>query len=191
MPVLKQTDHVAQVRWLGQVPAGGGIRAEAVPALDLDFDGIAGDRHSGALRPSCSRVVNLYPKDTPIRNTRQLSILSIEEMEEIARRMETDALDPVHLGASIVLSGIPDFSHVPPGARIQGPDGLTLTVDIENRPCHLPAREIEIDRPGLGARFKSAAEGLRGVTAWVERPGRIALGDRLRLFVPDQRAWAP
>ena len=36
-----------------------------------------------------------------------------------------------------------------------------------------------------------AAEGRRGVTAWVERPGDIRVGDSLTLFLPDQRAWAP
>jgi hypothetical protein len=28
------------------------------------------------------------------------------------------------------------------------------------------------------------------VTAWVEAEGRLALGDRLRLFIPAQRPWA-
>ena len=32
-------------------------------------------------------------------------------------------------------------------------------------------------------------KGKRGVTAWVERPGDLALGDVLRLHCPVQRAW--
>ena len=36
-----------------------------------------------------------------------------------------------------------------------------------------------------------AAKGLRGVTAWVERPGCLRIGDPLRLHVPDQRPWRP
>jgi MOSC domain-containing protein YiiM len=31
--------------------------------------------------------------------------------------------------------------------------------------------------------------GKRGVTAWVERPGDLVLGDVLRLHCPEQRAW--
>jgi hypothetical protein len=91
----------------------------------------------------------------------------------------------------MVIEGIPDFSHVPPSSRLQGPDGATLVVDMQNRPCHLPARSIESVSPGMGKLFKPAAEGKRGVTVWVQREGRIAVGDRLRLHIPDQRGWAP
>lgn len=191
MPVMKDSGYTGEVMWLGHVAAGGGIRAAAVDALDLGFAGISGGRHEGVNRPSCSRVRNLYPDGTEIRNVRQLTILSSEEMAAIAAEIGLADLDPCHLGVSIVLRGIPDFTHVPPSSRLQGPDGITLTVDMENRPCTLPAREIEIDEPGHGRRFKPAAEGRRGVTAWVERPGRLALGDEMRLFVPDQRGWAP
>jgi hypothetical protein len=44
---------------------------------------------------------------------------------------------------------------------------------------------------GQGRAFKEAARDRRGVTAWVEREGRLALGEGLRLHVPGQRAWAP
>ena len=66
-----------------------------------------------------------------------------------------------------------------------------LVVDMQNRPCQLPAKVIEDHLPGIGKKFKRAAEGRRGVTAWVERPGELALGDTLTLFIPDQRGWAP
>jgi hypothetical protein len=191
MPVLKETEYAGEIVWLGQVAAGGGIQAKAVEQLDLGFGGSEGARHEGVNRPSCVRVKNLYPQGTEIRNVRQLTILSEEEMSQIARAMEAENLDPRYLGVSIVVKGIPDFTHVPPSSRLQGPDGMTLTVDMENRPCVLPGREIEQDHKGLGARFKPAAEGRRGITAWVERPGSVKLGDALRLFVPDQRAWMP
>ena len=130
-----------------------------------------------------------HPKGTEIRNVRQLSILSAEEMADIAARMGTEALDPAWLGVSLVLEGIPDFSHVPPSSRLQAASGATLVVDMENRPCHLPARVIEAHAPGVGARFKAAAKGRRGVTAWVEREGPVAIGDMLRLHIPDQPVW--
>ena len=60
---------------------------------------------------------------------------------------------------------------------------------MENRPCVLPAREIEQDSPGHGPKFKAAAKDRRGVTAWIEREGVLKLGDELRLFIPDQPAW--
>ncbi|KIC36671.1 MOSC domain-containing protein [Leisingera sp. ANG-M7] len=191
MPVLRKTEFTGQITWLGHVPAGSGLQAVPADHLDLGFGGIAGGRHEGENRASCVRVRNLYPEGTEIRNVRQLTILSEEELALIAGDMGMDSVSPAHLGATIVLRGIPDFTFVPPSSRLQGPDGVTLTVDMENRPCVLPGREIEKDHAGFGARFKPAAQNRRGITAWVEHPGRLQLGSELTLFVPDQRAWAP
>ncbi len=88
----------------------------------------------------------------------------------------------------MVLRGITDFSHIPPSSRLQAPSGAVLTVDLENGPCVFPGREIEAEAPGFGNRFKPAARNRREITAWVEFPGALAIGDRLRLFVPDQPA---
>ena len=85
----------------------------------------------------------LYPKNTEIRNTRQLSILSAEENAEIAESLGLPELDPRWLGASIVIAGFPDYKHIPPGSRLKTNAGTTLTVDLENKPCNWPAREIE------------------------------------------------
>ncbi|WP_120634269.1 MOSC domain-containing protein [Ruegeria sp. EL01] len=189
MPVLRETEFVGEIVWLGHVPAGKSLRAQTVSALNLGFSGEGGARHEGITRASCVRVKNLYPQGTEIRNVRQLSVLSAEELDAIALKMGLEQLDPSHLGASIVLRGIPDFTHIPPSSRLQAANGLTITVDMENRPCVLPGREIEVDQPGYGAAFKPAAHGRRGVTAWVERPGVLRLGDTMTLFVPDQRNW--
>ena len=191
MPVLRETEFKARIVWLGHVPAGQTLRAMPVDRLELGFSGEQGARHEGVNRPSCVRVSNLYPKGTEIRNVRQLTILSAEELDRIAAEMGMDQLDPALLGASVIVQGIPDFTHVPPSSRLQAESGTTVTVDMENRPCVLPGREIEAEKPGFGAGFKPAAQGRRGVTAWVERPGQLAIGDTLTLFVPDQRAWAP
>lgn len=191
MPVLRETEFSGEIIWLGHVPAGGGLRSVPADSLALGFDGVAGERHEGTLRPSCVRVRNLYPEGTEIRNVRQLTVLSEDELAAIAAAMGLEQIDPVHLGATLVLRGIPDFTFVPPNSRLQGPDGATLTVDMENRPCVLPGREIEKDHSGYGPKFKPAAENRRGITAWVERPGTLALGQKLKLFVPDQRAWMP
>jgi len=192
MPALLPTAHYGTITWLGLVgDRKASLRARPVEALSLGFAGPEGEAHGGLTRPACSRVAALYPEATEIRNTRQLTILSAEELAAIAAEMGLKALDPALVGATMVVSGIPDFTHIPPGARLQGEGGATLTVDMENRPCQVPAREIEADNPGLGARFKAAARDRRGITAWVECEGRHKLGERLRLYVPGQRAWAP
>lgn len=191
MPFLRETEYSAEVVWLGRVPAGQSLRAQPVETLEFGFDGVQGERHEGLNRASCVRVSNVYPKGTEIRNVRQVSILSAEELSEIAAAMEMDHLDPSYLGASIVLKGIPDFSHIPPSSRLRSEANLTITVDMENAPCVLPGREIEADHSGYGAAFKPAAQGRRGITGWVERPGALQIGDRLQLFVPDQPLWQP
>ncbi|MFX0544992.1 MOSC domain-containing protein [Roseovarius sp. S1116L3] len=192
MPALKLTSYTARITWLGLVPEPRpDIRSRPLDAVELSYAGVVGEMHSGLTRPSCVRVKEQFAQGTEIANTRQLSIVSAEELVEIAARMELDVIDPAWLGASMVVEGIPNFSHVPPSARLQGPNGASLVIDMQNRPCLYPAREIDKDHPGRGPKFKTAAKGRRGVTAWVEREGRMAVGESLRLFVPDQRAWAP
>jgi hypothetical protein len=190
-PALKPTTVTGRIVWLGHVPDRSAALA-SLPreALRLSFAGPEGEDHGGLTRPSCSRVKELHPRGTPIRNTRQLSILALEELAAIAAAMGVETLDPAWLGATMVVEGIPDFSHVPPSARLQSErDGTTVVVDMQNRPCQLPAPVIEAAHPGHGRLFLPAARGRRGVTAWVEREGTLRLGDTVRLSVPDQRAW--
>lgn len=192
MPALIPTDHTATITWLGRVPHRDDenlIAGETVDAMTLTYAGMEGEHHAGLTRLSCARVMAQFPKGTDIRNVRQLSVVSKAELDQIAAAIDLPALDPVWLGASLVLDGIPDFSHVPPSARLQCENGTTLVVDMQNRPCVYPARTIEAAHPGHGTAFKAAAKGLRGVTAWVERKGTLHLGDSLRLHIPDQRAW--
>ncbi|MEC8196298.1 MAG: MOSC domain-containing protein [Pseudomonadota bacterium] len=191
MPALKPTTFDAEVVWLGRVAnSEENLSAASVPSLDLALGGDAGEFHSGITRFSCVRVKALYERGTEIMNVRQLSVLSQEELDMIAKDMGLEAVDPAWVGASIVLKGIPDFTHVPPNSRLQGPDGVTITVDMENRPCVLPGRVIEGAHPGHGPKFKTAATGKRGVTAWVERSGRLSVGEKMRLFVPNQPVWS-
>ena len=113
------------------------------------------------------------------------------EMAAVAAELGLAEVDPAWVGASVVVEGIPDFTHVPPSSRLQGPDGVTLVVEMENLPCQEPAVTIERARPGQGRGFKAAAQGRRGVTAWVEREGVLRPGDALVLHVPGQRGWQP
>lgn len=193
MPALVPTDFTGRITWLGRVPHRDAkpIEGQALTEMPLGFGGMAGEVHAGVTRPSCSRVTSQHPRGTEIANTRQLSLLGAEELDAIAAELGLEALDPAWLGASVVIAGLPDFSHLPPSARLQGPDGATLVVDMQNRPCQFPAMTIEAARPGHGKAFKAAAEGRRGVTAWVERPGTLRPGDALRLHLPDQRGWRP
>ena len=191
MPALKPTDYTGRITWIGRVSdRAASLAAEPLGHVAVSYAGIAGEEHAGLTRPSCSRVVAQYPKGTEIRNVRQFSVLSVEDLAAIAAKMGVERIDPAWVGASLVVEGIPDLSHLPPSSRLQGPDGMTLVVDMENRPCHLPAKVIDAHLPGVGGRFKAAAQGRRGVTAWVEREGVLRLGEMLRLHIPDQPVWS-
>jgi anti-sigma factor ChrR (cupin superfamily) len=54
------------------------IESSRVPSLKATFEGFEGDLHAGLARLSDVRVPH-YPRRTVIRNTRQFSMLSIEE----------------------------------------------------------------------------------------------------------------
>lgn len=191
MAELKPTEHYARIVWMGMVPQNRpDIRSQPMETAFASYTGFEGDFHAGLTRASCVRVQAQHPKGTEIRNVRQFSVLSAEELAQVAAEIRLEALDPGLLGASIVVEGIPDFTHVPPGARLQSENGTTIVVDVENGPCNFPAREIEKDAPGHGKGFKAAAKGKRGICGWVEREGQLSLGDRLRLHVPDQRPWS-
>ncbi|WP_294620505.1 MOSC domain-containing protein [uncultured Roseovarius sp.] len=190
MPALIPTDFTARITWLGRVDdRATSLRANPLQEVMASYAGVAGEEHAGLTRPSCSRVVAQYPKGTEIRNVRQFSVLSAEDLAAIAREMGVERVEPAWVGASMVLEGIPDFTHVPPSSRLQTEAGTTLVVDMENRPCHLPAKVIDEDAPGFGKAFKAAAQGRRGVTAWVECEGVLRVGDVMRLHIPDQPVW--
>lgn len=155
------------------------------------YEGFEGEAHSGLTRPSCVRVRRQYPeKGTEIRNARQITILSVAEMEDIARRLKIPSLQPEWLGANMVLDGIPDLTMLPPSSRLVFDGGASLVIDIENGPCKYPAEIIERHHPGHGLAFPKEALGLRGVLAWVEKTGEIVLGEKARLHIPPQRVYS-
>ena len=190
MPALIPTDHIGTITWLGLVPdRAAQLASTPVTQITALFSGPQGEAHGGLTRPSCSRVTSQYRRGTTIRNTRQFSVLSAEELAAIAADMGLPGLDPALVGATLVISGIPDLTHLPPSSRLQAEGGATLVVDMENQPCTLPAKPIEAAHAGFGARFKAAAKGRRGITAWVEAEGSLLLGQTIRLHVPAQRNW--
>ena len=194
MPALIPTTHTGTITWLGYQPEpveAQIIRALPLTEMALGFGGYAGESHAGLTRPSCGRVLAQYPRGTVIRNVRQLCVVSAEEMAAVAAELGLADWDHAWVGASVVISGIPDFTHIPPSSRLQTKSGATLTVDMENHPCIEPAKTIELVHPGHGKAFKEAARGRRGITAWVEREGMLRLGDSVTLHIPAQRPWTP
>lgn len=151
----------------------------------VTMEGIEGDKHAGITRRSDSRTP-WYTRGIVIRNSRQVSLIAAEELDRIATVMELPAVEPEWLGANLVLRGIPDFSHLPPGSRLFFPDKAVLVVTEQNFPCVQPGRVIQEqypDIPRLAQRFPKDALHLRGIVACVERPGTITEGDTVRVDV--------
>ncbi|MCP4391092.1 MAG: MOSC domain-containing protein [Gammaproteobacteria bacterium] len=165
------------------------LSSSRIPSVEVSYRGLQGESHSGLVRSSCVRVRHQYPQGTEIRNTRQISIVSSEELAIIADGMGIAELKPEWLGANLLVSGIPDFSRIPPSTRMIFAGGASLVVDLENSPCKYPGEVIERHHPGFGNLFVNAAVGRRGVTAWVEREGQINTGDSIQLYIPPQRIY--
>jgi hypothetical protein len=159
-----------------------------IATTELVFGGIAGDLHAGPTRKACARVP-WHRRGTLIANTRQLTLVSVEECAEIARRLDIAAFDPGLLGANLVVSGVEDFSAIAPSARLQFPSGATVFVTEENAPCRQPGRKLAaaFDRPELQFDFVREALNHRGLLGIVEREGTISPGDEIRVIAPRQR----
>lgn len=192
MAILNPTDLAGRVVFLGVVPDRRvSLRSMGIERVRAGFEGFEGECHGGLTRRSCSRVSQQYPKGTTIRNARQISILSREEIAATAAAIDLSELDPRLLGANLVLEGLPELTLLPPSSRLIFESGASLVIDMENGPCVFPAKEIEAEHPGHGTRWKSAAMGRRGVTAWVEAEGEIALNAIAVLHTPPNRLYPP
>jgi MOSC domain-containing protein YiiM len=193
MTALVATEYSAQIVWLGVITQRKSVelQTEARSFIKIDWNGVLGSAHSGRTRFSDVRVSQQHDKGTEISNVRQLSIVSQEDIEQISAGMCMGQFDPSWLGANLVVSGLPDFSHLPPSSRLQSANGTTLIVDMQNHPCHQIGKTIDLDFPGKGRDFTHHAKGRRGITAWVERPGQLNLGDTLKLHCLEQRNWQP
>jgi MOSC domain len=166
-----------------------GLEKSEVGKLEISFAGIKGDVHGGLTRKSDSRTLKQYPRNTDIRNVRQLTIVSEEELAEIAVAMGLAEVKAEWLGANLVTKGIPDLTLLTPSSRLQFPSGATLVVDMENHPCRQVAHVILRHHPDVDVGFVKGAWNKRGLTAWVEREGVISEGDDIVTWIPQQRIY--
>jgi MOSC domain len=165
-----------------------GFQSQPVAALHLDLEGITDNRHRGWTRTSDARVPYL-PRGTVIRNERQVSLVSAEDLTEIARRLAIPQLDPRWIGANIVVCGMIDFSYLPRGTHLLFPGGAILIITDQNAPCALSGDAIAHqvpDRPEIKPKFAKVAQGLRGVVATVERGGSVEPGVAFDARLPAQ-----
>jgi len=185
-PARKLLGKVAQTL----IAAGDDFETRNVGSLELGFEGVAGDHHRGATRKSGGREP-WYARGTEMRNERQLSIVSPQELRVVADRMGLDELKPEWIGANLVVDNVPMLSMLPAGTLLFFKGGVTLKVDGQNAPCQVAGRMIAKraglpETPDSALRFPKSAQRLRGIVAWVEKPGTITQGEDVSVRIPEQ-----
>jgi hypothetical protein len=170
-----------------------GFVTTATDTLQLSFEGIPGDRHFGWTRRAGGREP-WYPRHTEMRNERQISLLSPDELAIIAARLGVSEVKPEWIGGNLVVEGIPHFSMLPAGTRLFFDGGAVVVVDGQNAPCRYAGRAIAQhvpDRPDIELAFAKVARRQRGLVGWVERPGSVSPGAGVSARVPEQWIYPP
>jgi hypothetical protein len=158
-----------------------------ISEANLEFGGIRGDRHFGITSKADSRQP-MYPRGTEILNRRQITIVSVEELDRIAEELGVEAVLPEWLGANVLVKGFPEWTKLTMGSRILFPSGAGLICMGENQPCTLPGDEIQKhyeDHEKLSLRFVRAGYKRRGIVCAVEKPGIIHANDEVQVLVND------
>ena len=145
-----------------------------LPEVKVSFEGIEGDRHAGLTWPADVRTP-WFPKGTPIRNTRQLSLVSSEELAQVAEALGIPKVLAAWLGASLEVAGVPQLTLLPPGTRLFFPEDAVLAVEGENEALHRPGAGHRGAPPGR----PEAREPLREVRL-APPPGTGGLGGAAR-----------
>lgn len=159
--------------------------------IGLNFEGILGDKHAGFTRPADARVPH-FPRGTIIRNERQVTLVSVEELAEVAAALNVPEVLPEWLGANVLVSGAPRFTLLPIGTRLFFGNGAVLVVSGENQPCTGPGKVLQAQYPHLiksPSAFPKAALHKRGVLAMVELPGTLAAHEAVRVELPSQPTY--
>ncbi|UGY09258.1 MOSC domain-containing protein [Phyllobacterium pellucidum] len=183
-----------RVSGLFEARAGDFVTAPSAE-IRVTFDGIVGDFHAGPTRKSGGREP-WYPRGTEMRNERQLSILAPDELVQVAAGMGLAELRAEWIGGNMLIDGIPSLSMLPPRTLIFFEGGVTLKVDGQNAPCKIAGRSIgehagTTDHTATALDFVRVSRRMRGIVAWVEKPGTIGNGEKVDVRIPEQWIYRP
>ncbi len=167
---------------------------EEHPGVQVELDGIVGDRHQSYER-SCW-AGDKQPEGTIRRNERQWSAVSTEELAEIQAAMDlSESLTAASLGANLCITGIAELSRLPKGTVLKFPSGAELIVEEYNPPCHGMGKKLasmyttKSGEPLSSTAFSKAAKLTRGVVGSVEVAGTISAGDEITVELYETPAW--
>lgn len=150
MKELRSTiPQAGQVEWIGLRSSRGGP-INVVTSVEANEQGLSGDFFTG-----------------PPRAPRQVTLIQAEHIDAVARIMQVDAVDPGLLRRNLVVSGINLQSLKKCRFRI-GDAELFATGNCP------PCSKME---ENLGPGGYNAMRGHGGITAYIEKPGTIRVGD--------------
>lgn len=173
--------HVAAVHvWPGDL-----LSPVAVDVLELDWGGPVGDRHHGERMASETRQSRVFPRGTTIRNHRQLSLVDLDELAQIARALGIVGIEPGVIADNICTAGIEELTSLPRMTRMAFPSGAVIMLGGPNAPCTIAGDMVARAYGSRAEAFPKAAIGRRGVTGWVEHPGSVRPGDAITIIPPD------
>ena len=164
------------------------LSKDEAASIDVELDGIVGCAHRGYVRKCWDG--DKQPKDSPRRNERQWSAVSVEELAEIAADIGMDEpITAASVGANLCLEGIPQLSRLPKGTLLRFPSGCELIVEEYNPPCKYMGEELSKRHGVSPTAFPKAATLKRGVVGVVEAAGAISTGDEVTVTIYETPGW--
>ncbi len=181
------------------------LNGEPVSRITFGLTGPTGDKHAGLSR-TLSRHDGTYVETSMLSrgarvfNWRSWTGLSEEENLEIKRKLSVNIPQGCLL-ENMVISGVPNFSQLPPTSRLVFPvrggsskSQAILAIWEENSPCRGVGDRLEkhyadqgyVQAPGLSTRFITVARGKRGVMGFVLSEGLVEVSDCVNVFLPVQ-----
>ena len=170
------------------------LSKEAHESIQVDLDGIVGDRHRSYVRDTWKG--DKQPFGTVRRNERQWSAVSVEELAEISKAMDlTETISAASVGANLCIEGIPSLSTLPKGTLFKFASGTELIVEEFNPPCGDMSKKMAAlhktqsgDSPTETA-FSKSAKLNRGVVGVIEAAGVINAGDEVTVVLYETPSW--
>ena len=142
-------------------------------SLLLTLDGIEGDAHAGRTQKTGAREP-AFRRGTMVANTRQLSLVSVEELSEIASRLGITHIDPAWMAANIATDGAGPITQLPPGTLLRASSGASR-IELALSSCRpLDRGTCRLRRRCLS--FCPACDGTQGCR-------------RLRICPGDAKRW--
>ena len=151
--LLQALPQTGRIEWIGVRP-GRRTKMQLVQHAELNIRGIAGDRYNGS------------------SGKRAVTLIQAEHLPAIASMLDREEIDPEILRRNIVIRGI-NLLALKNKLFLLGSAELEMT-----GLCHPCSRMEE----ALGVGGYNAMRGHGGITACVRLPGKIQIGDTLKVI---------